>query len=30
MKNFLLTIAQLSGGAFALVGAIAFLNLATG
>lgn len=30
MKNVLLTIAQLSGGAFVLVGIIAFVNMATG
>ncbi|MBM3621734.1 MAG: hypothetical protein FJX20_13700 [Alphaproteobacteria bacterium] len=30
MKNILLTVAQLSGGAFVLVGVIAFVNMATG
>lgn len=30
MKNILLTVAQLSGGAFVLVGVVAFVNMATG
>lgn len=30
MKNILLTVAQLSGGAFVLVGIVAFINMATG
>lgn len=30
MKNILLTVTQLSGGAFLLVGIIAFVNMATG
>jgi hypothetical protein len=30
MKNVMLTIAQLSGGAFVLVGVVAFVNMATG
>lgn len=30
MKNILLTVTQLSGGAFVLVGVIAFVNMATG
>lgn len=30
MKNILLTVTQLAGGAFVLVGILAFVNMATG